>query len=91
MDQVTALIDASGDSLDSGGALGAGAGAGGGVSSGSGELERLVKRLDALEKGDKKLRADVEGIQEDFGTMASELKSSSVSGASTRLLSTPQM
>ncbi|RSH89370.1 hypothetical protein EHS25_002482 [Saitozyma podzolica] len=77
VDQVTALIDASGGSLDNVGSQGAGAGAGGGVSSGSSELERLVKRLDALEKGDKKLRADIEGIQEDFGTMASELKSSS--------------
>jgi hypothetical protein len=83
VDQVTALIDASGGSLDNVGSLGAGAGAGGGVSSGSSELERLVKRLHALEKGDKKLRADIEGIQEDFGTMASELKSSSVSGALT--------
>jgi hypothetical protein len=43
------------------------------------QIAVLMKRIDALEKGEKKVRAEVEGVREDWGTMSEEWKRSSVS------------
>lgn len=46
-----------------------------------GELERLMKRLENVERGDKKMRAAVDGLQEDFGVWAEHMKRHAVSFA----------
>ncbi|KAI9631985.1 pectin lyase fold/virulence factor [Dioszegia hungarica] len=41
------------------------------------QIAVIMKRIDALEKGEKKVRAEVEGVREDWGTMSEEWKRSS--------------
>jgi uncharacterized protein with von Willebrand factor type A (vWA) domain len=45
---------------------------------GSDQIAQLVKRMEALEKGEKSIRTQVEGVQDDWGVMSEEWKRSSV-------------